>query len=517
MKNPTFKIDPEFEALIPPLAGDELTRLAKALQTEGIREPILVWATDDEDVIVDGHNRYKIAQDLGLAYRVRRMHFAGREAAKTWIFANQIARRNLGQDQITLLAVWRGIAPPNSPTPKQIEDAHLVAADADFCGRVLRSDAGWSLRAAANAIRARTRTPRQATAPSGNPDRPGGSNTAPVAAVTGGVGDSPPDATDVAAARLRLDASRAAADVKILQRRLVEAEKATEFYDSIASAKPIVVSTRPKSGKRQGTLFTCASDWHVGEVVTAEETHGRNTYDLAEARRRAGNFWDNVLWLRKDVQRTVSSDDHVLNLNGDMISGSIHQELAETNEVGLVEQVGEAISMIEPGIRALAPECRRLVIPCVHGNHGRFNHGKSLVKIGWAVSLEAMLYRWLRDKLSDIPNIEWCIPKAESVALEVMGYKMRFQHGTHLKSQGGIGGILVPLTRWAVRQNTADYYVFGHFHQACAFGRVIVNGSLIGESAYSTENGFEYRPPEQINWIIDSKRGMRRFDPVSVT
>jgi hypothetical protein len=323
---------------------------------------------------------------------------------------------------------------------------------------------------------------------------------------------------DLAQARARLDATTNAKHLRTLQHRLVEAEKQREFYDSIGSGKPIVVNgSRPKSGKRQGTLCTVASDWHVGEVVTAEETHGRNTYDLAIARKRAANFWDNVLWIRADAQRTISSDDHVLSLNGDMISGSIHQELAETNEVGLVEQVGEAIAMIEPGIRALAPTCRRLVIPCVHGNHGRFNQGKSLVKIGWAVSLEAMLYRWLRDKLTDVENIEWIIPKAESVAQEVMGYRMRFQHGTHLKSQGGIGGILVPLTRWALRQNTADFYVFGHFHQACTFGRVIVNGSLIGESAYSVENGFEYRPPEQINWIVDSKRGLRRFDPVSVT
>lgn len=327
-----------------------------------------------------------------------------------------------------------------------------------------------------------------------------------------------PDPTDLVAARRAAASKASARHLRTLQQRLIAAEEEREFYDAIGSGKPIEVNrSAHRTGKREGTLVTIASDWHVGEVVSREETHGTNHYDLKEARRRAGNFWDNVLWIRKDAQRTITSPDHVLALNGDMISGSIHQELAESNECGLVEQVGEAIAMLEPGIRELARSCRRLVIPCVHGNHGRFSVGKSLVKIGWAVSLESMLYRWLRDKMKDVPNIEWLIPKAESVSLEVLGHKMRFQHGTHIKSQGGIGGILVPLTRWAIRQNTADLYCFGHFHQACTFGKVIVNGSLIGESAYSVELGFEARPPEQVNFVIDAKRGLRRFDQVSVT
>lgn len=325
------------------------------------------------------------------------------------------------------------------------------------------------------------------------------------------------DVSDVVPIRERMARQAEAKAVKVLQKKLVEAQVSQEFYDSIGSAPPIRVSTAPKSGLRQGTIVTVASDWHVGEVVTDEETHGTNHYSLVEARKRARKFWDNILWLRKDITRTVSSPDHVLSLNGDGISGSIHEELSESNEVGLVEQVEQYIAVTEPGIRALAKEVPgRLIIPCVHGNHSRMNKGRSMVKIGWSVSLESLGYRWLRDKLVDVPNIEWIIPKAESVALDVLGYKFRFQHGTHIKSQGGIGGILVPLTRWAVRQNTADYYVFGHFHQASAFGRVIVNGSLIGESAYTVENGFEARPPEQVNFVVDHRCGLRRFDPVSV-
>jgi hypothetical protein len=326
------------------------------------------------------------------------------------------------------------------------------------------------------------------------------------------------DPTDTTRLRATLQTQAQAKAVKVLQRRLLQAEETQDFYDKIGSAPPIKVRTgSPKSGLRQGTICSVASDWHVGEVVSLEETHGTNEYNLAIARKRAEKYWDNIIWLRKDITRTVDSPDHVLSLNGDGISGSIHEELSESNEVGLVEQVEQYLALTEPGIRALASRVAgRLIIPCVHGNHSRMNKGRSMVKIGWTVSLEALGYRWLRDRLKDVPNIEWIIPKAESVSLDILGHRVRFQHGTHIRSQGGIGGILVPLTRWAIRQNTADLYVFGHFHQASAFGRVIVNGSNIGESAYTVENGFEARPPEQVNFVLDTQHGLRRFDPVSV-
>lgn len=333
-----------------------------------------------------------------------------------------------------------------------------------------------------------------------------------------------PPPTDIGAARERQAQRVTAADVRALQSRLIEAEQVHEFYTKLHHVPTVPVrGSEARTGKRSATPVTIASDWHFGEVVTREETLGRNHYDLAEARRRAANFWDNVMWLRRDAQRTCTAQDHVLVLNGDMISGSIHEELTETNEVGRVEQVCEVSAAIEPGIKALAADSRKLLIVCTHGNHGRITD-KSRIKTGWANSLETLLYRFLRKWSQDVglSNIEWVIPKAENVAVDVMGWRLQVQHGTQIKSQGGIGGILVPLTRWATRSASANYYLFGHFHQAVCYDSIVVNGSLIGESAYSTANAMggkagKERPPEQVNFVIDEKRGLRRFDPVSVT
>ena len=49
-------IDPEFESLVPPLSQEEYSQLEANILRDGCRDPITIW----DNVILDGHNRYKI-------------------------------------------------------------------------------------------------------------------------------------------------------------------------------------------------------------------------------------------------------------------------------------------------------------------------------------------------------------------------------------------------------------------------------------------------------------------------
>ena len=88
-------IDEEFQKLIPPLTDDEYRQLEENCIKEGIREAILVWDRGDDLVIVDGHNRYKIAREHNLKWSHKVMHFESREEVKAWIRRNQLGRRNV--------------------------------------------------------------------------------------------------------------------------------------------------------------------------------------------------------------------------------------------------------------------------------------------------------------------------------------------------------------------------------------------------------------------------------------
>lgn len=89
-------IDKEFESLIPPLTADEYTQLEENCIAEGIRDALIVWQTPNgSQVLVDGHNRYRIAEEHNLPYRTEAKEFKDRNEAKLWIIDNQLGRRNL--------------------------------------------------------------------------------------------------------------------------------------------------------------------------------------------------------------------------------------------------------------------------------------------------------------------------------------------------------------------------------------------------------------------------------------
>lgn len=146
-------IDPEFAELCPPLRDEEYLGLVESITSEGCRDPILVWKTTIKDkkeiyengigmcknencthynkqihyskwvyedgryicafcqdygvapeeitknIIVDGHNRYKICKQHKIPYQTKEISFIDKDDAKIWIIENQFARRNLSQVQ----------------------------------------------------------------------------------------------------------------------------------------------------------------------------------------------------------------------------------------------------------------------------------------------------------------------------------------------------------------------------------------------------------------------------------
>ena len=98
-------IDKEFKELIPPLSPEEFEQLEQNCLKDGIRDSLIVWDNNGEFVLIDGHNRYEIAQKYNLPYNRRRMTFPDREAVIQWIILNQFGRRNLSAYDRSLLAL----------------------------------------------------------------------------------------------------------------------------------------------------------------------------------------------------------------------------------------------------------------------------------------------------------------------------------------------------------------------------------------------------------------------------
>lgn len=90
-----LKIHPDLQKHIWPLRREEFNQLEENILAEGIRDKIIAW----RGYIVDGHNRYLIAQKHNIPYEVEEYEFENIEAVKDWMDANQLGRRNLTEDQ----------------------------------------------------------------------------------------------------------------------------------------------------------------------------------------------------------------------------------------------------------------------------------------------------------------------------------------------------------------------------------------------------------------------------------
>jgi N6-adenosine-specific RNA methylase IME4 len=81
----------ELEALIPPLTSEEFKQLERNILEEGIRDPLVTW----NGILVDGHNRYRIATEYDIDFETVEKEFTDMNSVKEWMVNNQLGRRNL--------------------------------------------------------------------------------------------------------------------------------------------------------------------------------------------------------------------------------------------------------------------------------------------------------------------------------------------------------------------------------------------------------------------------------------
>lgn len=89
-----LQINEKFKALIRPLSKDEYLQLEWNIQSDGCRDPIVVW----NGVIIDGHNRYGICHKHQIPFAITNITFENEDEATAWICSNQLGRRNISEE-----------------------------------------------------------------------------------------------------------------------------------------------------------------------------------------------------------------------------------------------------------------------------------------------------------------------------------------------------------------------------------------------------------------------------------
>src|SRR5678816_393280 len=235
---------------------------------------------------------------------------------------------------------------------------------------------------------------------------------------------------------------------KELLDRLAEAERRCEFWADLHSSPmpPAIPQREFTSGLREGVAVALLSDAHIQEYVDAAKVADRNAYNLEISQRRMQRFFAGVRWLVEFQRQAWKVRDLVLWLGGDLMTGYIHDELIESNELSPTETVIELRRRLESGIDFLLEddELAQITIPCSYGNHGRLGQ-KRRIKTGAESSYEWMLYNLMAEDYADEPRVRFEIPRGAHTYVQVYDAIHHFHHGDELTYWGGVGGLTIPL------------------------------------------------------------------------
>jgi len=288
---------------------------------------------------------------------------------------------------------------------------------------------------------------------------------------------------------------------------------------NVASA----IRQKPKKGKMtpvtlangEAVAVLCASDWHVEETVTSASTNGLNEFTLSIAQDRIRRFFSSAVRLTEIQRSGCEIREALLWLGGDLMSGFIHEELQETNELTPTETILWLRDQLTEGIRYLCDHFDGIKIVCNYGNHGRTTK-KPRHATGYKNSYEWLLYSILSTQLA-MPKVEWVVADSYMTYVPVYDRMIRFHHGDGLKYQGGIGGLTIPTEKAIASWNKAklaDLDVFGHWHTQQQNPKWISNGSLIGYNAYALSIKAGFEKPQQTFFLFDKERGRTITAPI---
>ena len=291
-----------------------------------------------------------------------------------------------------------------------------------------------------------------------------------------------------------------------------------------SSAPPnwLIDSNPPKSSPGVPTLL--CSDWHWGEKIDPTQIGGVNKYNIEIAQDRAKQLVNRAIDLLNNHMVNPKYPGIVVALGGDMVSGDIHDELKETNDIPLIPSVVDLFGTLIWCIETLADKFGKVFVPCVTGNHGRTTI-KIRAKDRAYTSLDWLTYVLLEKHFKNDRRVTFFIPSGPDAYYRIYGHRYLLTHLDQFRGGDSMIGALGPLTRGDHKKRSRnmqinmayDTMIGGHFHQLIQLQRLMVNGSLCGYNEYAYANNFPYENPRQAMWITHRDHGITFSMPVNVS
>lgn len=345
------------------------------------------------------------------------------------------------------------------------------------------------------------------------------------------VNEAPP-ADPIELRRLRDENAALRSALKESERRTADAEDIRAGILGITQTpmrpRLSIPGLLPDADRARQSVVLHISDVHAGEVIKSKELLGSNRYDLPTCRARMGRLFDTCAdlctrhWPREDNP----ADELVVCLGGDLVSGSIHPELAETNDGTDYQIFREVSELVAGGIELLRT---RTGLPMrvfsVPGNHGR-QVLKPQMKRQGLMSWDTMVADFVEAAMRHDDGIEWFRSEGTDCYFDVNGWPILLTHGHSMGTGGGQGfaGPMLPIVRGhrkvadtETRQRRPVYMVLsGHYHTTGITPFGAANGSIVGYGEFARHIRADPEPAKQNMLVFHERRGLIRWHPIYV-
>jgi hypothetical protein len=261
------------------------------------------------------------------------------------------------------------------------------------------------------------------------------------------------------------------------------------------------------------------SDFHLSEKVRWEDANGINEYSSPIA---ANRFWELVQTEKKIL--TLHQSMYPLKkikkfLLGDMLNGSIHEELRLTNDLTDPAATILVARLLVMGLQELKTLGIPIEVDCVVGNHPRMT-AKMPTKAQAHTSFDWIVYEMVADAFVNDPLVKITVHTGQLACLDILGWRYVLEHGIDWKNgaeeqfEDKIRALFDdPIYRTATGLTgpAFDQIVIGNLHKPGFLERTIKNGSLTGQNELGMDWRLKPIKAQQLVWGI-SKSHVRTWE-----
>jgi hypothetical protein len=232
------------------------------------------------------------------------------------------------------------------------------------------------------------------------------------------------------------------------------------------------------------------SDLHLTENVRLEDSNGINVYNTMIAANR--------LWVHQaKIKSILGRHRGMYNLSkiwspllGDIINGSIHQEMIFTNDLTDPAAVVLGARLLHMFYTELKTLGLPIEVDTIHGNHPRLT-AKMPTKRQAHTNLDWLMYEYLSDLFQRDDQVAFNVHTSQIGMKKVYGWNVVFEHGIDVKSgaeeqfEDRIRALFDdPTYREATgyKGPAFDLLLIGNMHKIKCLERTMVNGTYTGQN-----------------------------------